>query len=116
MDGFSSVFETGEDGNITPTHPCNYDLPWMMLKKTQKSRSIYFAPAKVQFDRHIKEMRGESDDEVEHMLLVVRCIGKILRSEDFFGMALSQLSKISDCCDWLRENHLFVHADQFTGL
>ena len=90
--------------------------PWMMLKKTQKSRSIYFAPAKVQFDRHIKEMRGESDDEVEHSLLVVHCIGKILRSADLFGVALSNLSKISDCCDWLGKNHLFVHADKFTGL
>ena len=46
MDGFSSVFETGEDGNITPTHPCNYDSTVDDAKKNQKVPLYLFCASK----------------------------------------------------------------------
>lgn len=78
--------------------------------------SALAAPEEIEAVGRANEPKGEADDNVEHLVLVVHGIGEMLRSVDLFGMALPQLSTISDCCDWLRRNHSAVHAAQFTDL
>lgn len=74
------------------------------------------APPEVEAVRRAPETPSESDEEVEHLILVVHGIGEMLRGVEMFGMALPQLSTISACCDWLRKNHSSVHAAQFPDL
>ena len=74
------------------------------------------APPEVESIRRAPETPGESDEEVEHLVLVVHGIGEMLRGVDLFGMALPQLSTIAACCEWLRKNHSSVHAAQFPDL
>lgn len=50
----------------------------------------------------------EKDDEIDHLVLIVHGIGEMLRSIDFFGLSLPNLSSIIDCCGFLRKNHAEV--------
>lgn len=86
------------------------------VKSAQDSAIAVAAPPEVERIRRASEMPGESDEEVEHLVLVVHGIGEMLRGVDLFGMALPQLSTIAACCDWLRKNHSSVHAAQFPDL
>jgi len=57
---------------------------------------------------------GDSDDNTEHLVLVIHGIGEMMRSVDVFGMGLPALCSIVDCCGWLRRNHAAVHAAHFS--
>jgi len=46
-----------------------------------------------------------TDNDIEHLILVVHGIGEMLRSTDLFGMALGPTQSIVECCSWLRKNH-----------
>ena len=85
-------------------------------KSAHDSALAVAAPPEVEEVRRALETPGESDEEVEHLVLVVHGIGEMLRGVDLFGMALPQLSTIAACCDWLRKNHSSVHAAQFPDL
>ena len=45
----------------------------------------------------------QTNNGIDHLVLVVHGIGEMLRSIDFFGIA--QLTTIVDCCAQLRQNH-----------
>ena len=86
------------------------------VTSAQDSAFAVAAPPEVESIRRAPETPGESDEEVEHLVLVVHGIGEMLRGVDLFGMALPQLSTIAACCEWLRKNHSSVHAAQFPDL
>jgi hypothetical protein len=54
------------------------------------------------------EMKKAANDDIDHLVLIVHGIGEMLRSTDFFGLNLPNLSSIVDCCGFLRKNHAQV--------
>lgn len=47
----------------------------------------------------------EKDEDIDHLVLIIHGIGEMLRSVDFFGLSVPNLSSIIDCCGFLRKNH-----------
>ena len=53
-----------------------------------------------------KEQQNDADSgTTDHLILVVHGVGEMLRSMNFLGMTLPQLSSIVECCGFLRKNH-----------
>jgi DDHD domain len=52
--------------------------------------------------------RANTDEDIDHLVLIVHGIGEMLRSADLFGLQLPNLSSIVECCGYLRNNHSAV--------
>jgi hypothetical protein len=57
-----------------------------------------------------------NDQNVDQLVLVIHGVGEMLQSIDLFGLGLSKLPTIADCCGFLRKNHAEVLDVRFSQL
>ena len=80
-------------------------------KKNENQGSLLAFPA-TELDLEDEMDRAKSEDNVDHLVLIVHGIGEMLRSADLFGIYLPNLSSIIECCGYLRKNHAEVEKVQ----
>jgi len=90
---------------------------WTILPPTNASLAV---PA-AQFDDvdrapRDRDITNKSDDDIDHLVLIVHGIGEMLQSVDLFGLPIPNLASIVDCAGFLRDNHKEIQSTRFSQL